>query len=331
MGTARKRQGGAASGRDQSRPEAPARLRFRLEDLETFLAVAETGSFSRAAEHLGLSQPSITSRVQRLEDSVGIALLQRTTRRVAITEHGVKFKSAANAALRDLRDLLREFRGEAEAKRKRMTLAATPLVAAVALLPIIRRYIESNPGIEIRLHDIRMPQALNELAAGIADMAILVLDDNHPDFHFEPLTVEECVVVTPPNHPLLAKPEATVDAVAKFRVLLPDTYRSVRDVLEQEYEERGLAFEPVVLINEVSNISTVIGMVAAGMGITFVPRTLISGEQRGSVGMVRSKGFRVERRYGIVTARDKPMSPIARSFARFVRSSIPPGGTGWSD
>jgi LysR family carnitine catabolism transcriptional activator len=331
MGTAKRRRGGRESERNQGRPKTHPRLRFRLEDLETFLAVAETGSFSRAAEHLGLSQPSVTSRVQRLENSVGIPLLQRTTRRVEITGNGARFKATADAALRDLRDLLREFRGEAEARKKRMTLAATPLVAAVALMPIIRRYNESEPGIEIRLHDVRMPQALNELAAGIADMAILVFDDNHPDFRFEPLTVEECVVVTPPNHPLLAKPEATVRAIAKFRVLLPDSYRSVRDVLELEYEKRRLAFEPIVLINEVSNISTVIGMVAAGMGITFVPRTLISGEQRGSVGMVRSKGFRVERRYGIVTARDKPMAPIARSFARFVRSSIPPGGTGWSD
>jgi LysR family transcriptional regulator, carnitine catabolism transcriptional activator len=86
----------------------------------------------------------------------------------------------------------------------------------------------------------------------------------------------------------------------------------------------------MIQMNDVSNINTVIGMVAAGMGVTFVPRTLISREQRGTVGMVPIKGFRIMRHYGIVTLRDKPMSATARSFARFVRASIPAGSSDWS-
>ena len=83
-------------------------------------------------------------------------------------------------------------------------------------------------------------------------------------------------------------------------------------------------------MSEVSNIATVIGMVAAGMGITLVPRTLISREQRGTLGVIRPSGIRIERHYGIVTARDRPLSPLARSFARFVRASIPSGEAGWA-
>jgi DNA-binding transcriptional LysR family regulator len=306
------------------------RLKFKLEDLETFLTVAELGSFSRAAEMLGVSQPSITSRVQRLELSLCTPLLMRTTRRVVATDAGERLRTTADAALRDLRVLLGSFRAESENKTRRMTLAVTPLLAAVVLLPIIQRYTQSHALAEIKLHDVTAQQALAELASGAADMAIMVLDGHHPEFKFEALTVEECVVVTPLKHPLLAKAEATFEDIVQYRMLLPDFYRSLRDVLEAEHVKRGLPFQPMIQMNDVSNINTVIGMVAAGMGVTFVPRTLISRDQRGTVGMVRIKGFRVARHYGIVTLRDKPISATARSFARFVRASIPAGSSDWS-
>jgi DNA-binding transcriptional LysR family regulator len=310
--------------------KALPRLKFKLEDLETFLTVAELGSFSRAAEMLGVSQPSITSRVQRLELSLGTTLLARTTRRIVVTDAGERLRTTADTALRDLRILLRTFRAEAETKTHRMTLAATPLLAAVVLLPIIRRYMQSHAHADIKLHDVTVQQALAELTSGAADMAIMVLDGHHPEFKFEALTVEECVVVTPLKHPLLAKAEASFEDIVQYPVLLADFYSSLRTVLEAEYAKRGLPFQPMIQMNDVSNINTVIGMVAAGMGVTFVPRTLISREQRGTVGMVPIKGFRIMRHYGIVTLRDKPMSATARSFARFVRASIPAGSSDWS-
>lgn len=312
-----------------SRAPALPRLRFKLEELETFLTVAETGSFSRAADALGLSQPSVTSRVQRLESSLGVVLFARTTRRVTPTREGERLRKAADAALRDLRSLLGDFRDEAETRKRRLTLAATPLLSAVVLLPIIRRYMAEHPRSEIKLHDVPVHQALAELSSGRADMAIMVLDGHHPAYKFDPLTVEECVVVTPPNHPLLAKREVSFEDIVQYTMLLPDFYQPLRTVLEAEYAKRGLPFSPMVQMNDVSNIATVIGMVAAGMGITFAPRSLISLDQRGAVGMVKIRGFRVERRYGVVTLRDKPLSGLARSFTRFVRGQIADPATGW--
>ncbi|MBN9537218.1 MAG: LysR family transcriptional regulator [Alphaproteobacteria bacterium] len=175
--------------------KALPRLKFKLEELETFLAVAESGSFSRAAEMLGLSQPSITSRVQRLEDMLGMALFSRTTRRIALTDAGERLQTTGNATLRDLRILLDTFRGEAEIKKRRVTIAAPPMLSAVVLLPIIRRYMQSHGQTEVKLHDLPAGPALAELTDGTADMAIMVLDGHHPEFKFESLTIEECAVV----------------------------------------------------------------------------------------------------------------------------------------
>jgi len=303
--------------------KALQRLKFKLEDLETFLTVAELGSFSRAAEMLSLSQPSVTGRVKRLEGILGVALISRTTRRIALTDAGERLQTAGDATLRDLRILLDAFRNEAEVKKRRVTIAAPPMLSAVVLMPIIRQYMQSHAQTEVKLHDLPAAPALAELADGRADMAIMVLDGHHhPDFKFESLTVEECAVVTPLNHPLLRKKEVLFEDLVKYPLLIPDFYRALRDIFEAEFVKRGLHFEPMVQMNDVSNISTVIGMVAAGMGVTFVPRTLISRDQRGTVAMVQITGFQVVRHYGIVTMRDKPISGPARSFARFIRAKI---------
>jgi LysR family carnitine catabolism transcriptional activator len=311
---------------DRRRP----RFQFKLEELETFLTVAELGSFSRAAEMLGLSQPSVTSRVQRLEALLGISLISRTTRRIILTDAGERLQTTGNATLRDLRILLETFRKETEVRKRRVTIAAPPMLSAVVLLPIITRYVQSHRQTEVKLHDLPAAPALAELADGTADMAIMVLDGHHPEFKFESLTHEECAVVTPLRHPLLQKKEVLFEDIVKYPLLIPDFYRALREVFAAEFTKRGLRFEPLAQMNDVSNISTVIGMVAAGMGITFVPRTLISRDQRGTVGMVPIKGFRLVRHYGIVTKREKPMSAAARSFARFVRGTIREGA-GWSD
>jgi DNA-binding transcriptional LysR family regulator len=306
------------------------RLRFRLEELETFITVAETGSFSRAAQRLGLSQPSVTSRVRRLEVTLGVTLFSRTTRRVIPTEHGERLHKAAGVMLHELRGLVASFRAEAENGKRRLTVAATPLLGAVVVLPMIHRYMQAHPRSEVKLHDVEQRRALAELSSGQADLAIMVLEGDHPEFRFDPLTVEVCAVVTPRNHPLLGKRVVTFEDVVRYPILIPNFYQSLGAALRAEHEKRGLPFNSKMQMKDVNNISTVIGMVAAGMGVAFVPRSLISLDQRRNVGIVQITGFRFERRYGLVTRRDKPMSALARSFARFVRAQIPHPEAGWT-
>jgi len=108
------------------------------------------------------------------------------------------------------------------------------MLSAVVLLPIIRRYMQSHGQTEVKLHDLPAASALAELADGTADMAIMVLDGHHPEFKFESLTIEECAVVTPLKHPLLAKKEVLFEDIVKYPLLIPDFYRALRDVFAAE-------------------------------------------------------------------------------------------------
>ena len=180
---------------------APA-LRFDLAELETFLAVARLGSFSLAAKELHVSQPSVTSRIQRLEGTLKVKLLTRTTRRVEPTPEGARLRDAAERALSGLRDVLREFQSAADADRRRVVVAATPMVAALALPAIIRSYCQRYTDVEVRLLDLPYEQLLAAIEAGAADLAVTVFDGAPGKFRFQFLVDEEMRLVVPAAHPL---------------------------------------------------------------------------------------------------------------------------------
>jgi LysR family carnitine catabolism transcriptional activator len=305
------------------------RLRVSLDDLETFLTVADAGGFSRAAEQLGLSQPSVTNRIQRLESLVGVKLFARTTRMVVLTSDGERLRTEADKVLRDLRRLINEFHKAATTRKRTVTVATTPFVAAVALPSVINQFQASNPRIRVVLTDLTAEGARSAVESGAVDMAVMVLDGRHPDLKAESLTIDECVVVTPLSHPLNRKASATFDDIRKYPILMPDMYVSVRRLLQREFERRGVEFRPAETGATLNNISTLLGMVAAGMGITMLPRTLISLDRRDTVGIVSLEDLRIVRHYRVVTRRDSKATPAARAFIRFLHGSIKDRSLGW--
>ena len=305
------------------------RIRFSLDELETFLVVADTGSFSQAGEVLGLSQPSVSNRIQRLESVLGVKLLTRTTRKVALTEAGYRLREEADRALRDLRRLQNTFQTSARERKRTVIVATTPFVAAVGLPSIINQFQAQNTHIQVVMSDLTAGAARDAVLSGAADLGIMVLDGRHPELHSETLTIDEGVVVTPLGHPLMKKRAATFDDLRKYPILMPDMYVSVRRLLQKEFQKRGVDFVPAETSVTLNNMSTLLGMVAGGIGITILPRTLIARDRRDAVGTVKLQGLRIARHYRIVTRRGNELTPPARSFVRFLQSAIPDKGKGW--
>lgn len=306
-----------------------SQLRFGLDELQTFLVVAELGSFSRAAEKLNLSQPSVTGRIQRLEVMLGVKLLARTTRQVVPTEHGERLRRSAEKALRELRRVVEEFQEAAEKHQRTVTIAVTPMLAAVVMPSLIGRFARENPRVAVRMHDLTIEGTLNEVRAGRADLAVMVLEDPPPPFVFESLTVDECVLVTSLDHRFAAQSTVSLQDVAREQLLIHEVYTTVRQSLEAAFTSRGLSFQPLNQGRQVMNFSTLIGMAAAGLGVAVVPRTLISKEMRSKVGLARIVDVSIRRNYGIVTVQDRPLQPPAKIFVRFLKSVITDPTAGW--
>lgn len=303
------------------------RMRIGLEELETFLTVAELGSFSLAAKQLHLSQPSVSGRVQRLEYALGAQLLERTTRRVSTTPAGERLRLQAETTLRDLRFLIQEFRENLATSRRTITIATTQLIAAVALAPVIRRYCATHPNANIRIRDVGVSAALDAVSCGAVDFAIVGTKPPDSEFDFQPITKDELVVITPPGHPLLSCAAPTLDEIVRYPTLVMDGYEFLKEWLEAGYRERGLIFRPAY---EVINAVALLGMIAAGMGITLFPRTLVPREYSSTLGFVDLADSQVVRSYYIVTSRHRHLGPQANSVFNFLLDVFANSATGWA-
>lgn len=292
-------------------------MRFDLAELETFLAVAELGSFSLAAKKLHVSQPSVTSRVQRLESALQVKLLVRTTRRAELTPEGARLRDAAESALQGLREVLRDFRAAADTGRQRVVVASTPMIATT-LPPIIQSYCERHTDVQVRILDVPYDQLVSSLESGTADIGVGVLDGDPGKLSFELLADEEMLLVVPATHALAGKRAVTIDEVTPYRLMILARYASLRARLTEEYAKRGVSFQPL----DAANVGTLLGMIDAGMGITFLPRALVQSHARRSRVALRVADVELSRRYGIVTLRRRSLSATAESFCRHLRAEF---------
>src|SRR3954452_23983410 len=126
---------------------------MNLQRLETFLAVAEAGSFRQAAEALHRSQSAVSKHIQQLEAELGVPLLERTTRRVTVTAEGRTLLHRSATLLEDLRTLSTELRDHADIRRGRVSIGAVPSVSSHRLPGAIAAYKRRYPGVTIELHE----------------------------------------------------------------------------------------------------------------------------------------------------------------------------------
>jgi DNA-binding transcriptional LysR family regulator len=296
----------------------PPAIRFELAELETFLAVVELGSFSQAARRLNISQPSATSRVQRLEATLRCKLLVRNTRHLAPTPEGTRLFETASKLLGGLRDLLSDFQVSAEADRHRVLVGTTPVIAGTLLPRIIRQYSQRYTDVQVELMDLPFPRVLEAVEAGTVQFGIMALDGGHDKIDFQPLAEEELFLIVPTNHALASQSVVTLDQLTRHPLMVLARYSVLHQQLRHEYESRGHRFAPV----ELANLGTLLGMIDAGNGIAFLPKSMLHlGSHPGCVAL-RVADVKLMRRYGIATSRKTRLSAAAESFRAFVEAEF---------
>jgi DNA-binding transcriptional LysR family regulator len=293
-----------------------ARISLDTAELETFLTIARTGSFTQAARTLCLSQPSVSQRVQRLEGELGTRLFDRTGRKVELTAAGLRLRDRAEPIVAEMHAMLAEFRDEQQARQRELVVAASPMLAAVVLPAVVRRVTEDTPGAVVHIHDKDAGAALEDLATGQADLAVMVMEGSDPRFAADPLPDDECVVVAQAGHPLLARAAVDFDEILRHPIVLSSSQVALVRVVKQEFERRGLAFRPTL---SATTVRTTLGMVGAGMGITIAPSRVVNATNSADLGAVRIEGAPILRHFSTVQLRNHVPSPIARSFCALLR------------
>lgn len=245
---------------------------MELQQLRCFVAVAETLHFGRAAQKLNMLPASLGRHIRMLEESIGIILLERTTRSVALTEVGHHFLNEARDLVERADQLKTKFRRHSGEPIKTLRLGVIDSAAAGLMPQLLPLFQKEFPGINIQLLEQKTIRLLPRLVSGRLDIAIVRPPDT-PDarLEFETLFYETPVVAVPENHPLAEHKVVTVHDLAEQALIIPDrrSRPHSHDLSIHLFTENGLVAQVAQIAEEKQ---TIVQLVNSGIGLAIVPK-----------------------------------------------------------
>jgi DNA-binding transcriptional LysR family regulator len=296
-------------------------MKFDLNDLQAFRAVAERGSFRRAAEALHLSQPAFSRRIEKLEDALGVQLLERTTRRVTLTTVGRDFARKVQQLLDDLDGTLLAIRGLAATRMGEVTVACVPSTVYYLVSEQVQLFRQTYPRVRVRVMDASANDVLGAVASGAADFGLNFLGAEEPEIEFHALFEERFVVACRRDHPLAGRRRVSWADLADHDFVAVSRNSGNRLLIDQALA--GLRTRPIVVC-EAQHISAVLGLVEAGLGVAAVPSLAMPRGEHPVLVSLPLDGPVVTRRLGLIRRRGRTLVPAAQELYDAFRAMNPP-------
>ncbi|WP_065260980.1 transcriptional regulator CynR [Pseudomonas bananamidigenes] len=230
-----------------------------LRHLRYLLAVADHGGFTRAAEALHVSQPTLSQQIRQLEESLGVELFDRTSRSVRPTDAGEAYIECARRVLVELEAGKRALHDVKDLSRGSLRLAMTPTFMAYLIGPLVRDYVARYPGIHLEIFELSMDDIEAGLADDSLDIAIAFAPVRSPDIECIPAFVETLGVMVGREHPLYDSAAVlTPDDIAQldFALLTPDFITRVS--IDEYFRQHGITPKVQIEVNSVSSLLEVI-------------------------------------------------------------------------
>lgn len=280
-----------------------------LDSLRAFVAVARAGGFSAAARAAATTQPSLSRRVQALEQQIGTRLVARSARGITLTRAGERFLVHAERALRAIEAGVTEVDELNEKPRGTVSLGVIPTVGAYVLPAIVAAFAAEHPNVRVSLRE-GFPHELEDLLArGELDLAVFNLPVRRGDLAARRLWTEDYILAVPPNHRLAdSKRVDLADVVDEPWVVIPGT--TATRALESACEAKGV--EPRIAV-ETDGVESMRRLVARGIGIAMLPR-LIAESHPSDVRAIDVGKGRIARQVAIVHRGEGYLTAAARAF-----------------
>lgn len=292
-----------------------------LHQLRVFVKVAELQSFTEAAKALGLTQPSVSSLIQGLVDELQYELFGRRGIRISLTPEGSVFVRRAREALAIIDgagDEIDEIHG---LKKGRLLLGGSPIPAASFLPKMVQRFKEAHPGVDVILKIQSNGNLEKRLLDGDIDLALLSWPNRSALLRAEMYVEEQIVAIAPPNHPLTKKHSVTLRLLSKEPLIASDSGIQTRDMVEQRFAQKTVAFAPAIQISaQIGGRDAIRNAVASGLGIGFIAHCHVAGDiEAGRVKVLNVPELNLKRTIYIVTHKHRQASPLTRAFRNFLK------------
>ena len=292
---------------------------MRLEQLQAFLSVADTGSFQAAARQCGVTQSTISRQVRSVEDDLGVALFHRTAQ-AKLTLAGSTLLPRATRICKEWLQAQQEISDLVNGKQTELCISGIQSVCAYLLPPIVTEYCETHPEVQLRVTALGSDRALKVLRDGLVDVSIVMhnpLLTNNQEMVVTPLYEEPIEVLMSANHPLTQHDVVPWDEIARYpQVVFKDGYGMQR-VVQSQFQGQDTEFRIAL---ELNTLDAFRGVVRQGNMVALLPQSALAESRRDLALAVRpTAGPVLTRKVVMVTTHDRLLIPPIQQFCELVQ------------
>ena len=297
----------------------PLQIDFR--HLESFCRVADLKSFSKAADDLFLTQPTVSGHILSLEQSLSLRLFDRASREVRLTKSGEVFQEYASKILSLRKDLLNALSEFSQGIRGELSLGTSTIPGEYLLPRLIGDFRKEHPSFIISLKIADTQEVIQYVLQDHVEFGIIGAKLNHPSLHYEKYEEDEIIVVAPADHPLTRKKRVNLDELLKEPWIIREEGSGTQMAVEKALRRKGKSLKQFNVVMEMGSTSSVKEGVRAKLGLAFISGRATEGEiLQGSFSRIDVEGFEfISRQIYIVSHRRRTLSPMGMEFLRFLK------------
>lgn len=298
-----------------SATKADPAMNVTLRQIQAFLAVTELGSFTRAADRLGISQPALSQLVRDLESHLGMRLIDRTSRRTEVAANAVEFEQAMRSLMTQFTDVVATAVKLASLKDGRLCIAAPPTFSAIVMPPAIAEFKAAHPGVHLELIDTS--DAIEELVAkGLVDLGLGTFSAEIDAIDRSVLMRDSLMVFVSPMSPIADKKEVTWRDLAAHPKIGLTLESGIRRLVDTIFTREGIGIDYAF---SVRSIATVLAFVEAGLGAAVLPSYALAQGGARKIKAMPLHGPSVERDICLIKRRGRSLTPAAAHFSATLR------------
>ncbi len=276
--------------------------------LQALVAIADTGSFSRAAEQLFMTQPAISKRLAALESELGVQLVDRLGRRCRLTEAGESLLVSSRRILADIATSREEVRSLSDAIGGRLRLATSHHIGIHRLPPVLKHFTQACPDVDLDLMFMDSEQACDLVAEGSVELAVVTLPrQRSPNLETRTVWRDPLLVSCATDHLLATKKSLSPKSLCQHTAVLPSRGTVTRDILLDALAPHNVIVNTTL---ETNYLETIKMMVSVGLGWSVLPANMLDD----SLVNVTIRGLQMQRELGCVTLKGRTPSRAANAF-----------------
>jgi DNA-binding transcriptional LysR family regulator len=284
-----------------------------LTSLNTFLAIAESGSFSEAGERLHLTQPAVSKRIAALEQRLGRPLFDRVARRITLTDAGRALLPYARGALQCIEDGRRALSHLADHVSGRLSIGISHHIGLHHLPPVLKRFAAEYPDVDLDIHFMDSEVACHAVLAGRLELGVVTLPvEAIPHLEQRVVWPDPLAVVTAPEHPLARRPRVKLADLADHPAVLPDEATYTHRIVRAALRRHGLTPRIRLATNYLETLKM---LVAIGLGWSVLPASMVDDSLR----RLDIRELRLHRDLGAVWHERRALSAAAQALLAGLR------------